>query len=161
MIYKYVIELIHTKSYETIAHVIPQKGAYVEVGNRVLIGLVKEDNRLFQAFMDGIATLYYSGKQFPTTIALQDLHFFMPYIKGKGIRDVYEIVKVRTITGKEAKQTDEDDADSKALRLAFELRYVRKQYAEFQPIDTTKMIVHTFVDTTFDKLDECVIIDKL
>lgn len=157
----FIDELIHTKSYETIAHVIPQKGAYVEVGNRVLIGLVKEDNRLFQAFMDGTATLYYSGKQFPTTIALQNLHFFMPYIKGKGIRDVYEIVKVRTITGKEAKQTDEDDADSKALRLAFELRYVRKQYAEFQPIDTTKMIVHTFVDTTFDKLDECVIIDKL
>lgn len=157
----FIDELIHTKSYETIAHVIPQKGAYVEVGNRVLIGLVKEDNRLFQAFMDGTATLYYSGKQFPTTIALQDLHFFMPYIKGKGIRDVYEIVKVRTITGKEAKQTDKDDADSKALRLAFELRYVRKQYAEFQPIDTTKMIVHTFVDTTFDKLEECVIIDKL
>lgn len=157
----FIDELIHTKSYETIAHVIPQKGAYVEVGNRVLIGLVKEDNRLFQAFMDGTATLYYSGKQFPTTIALQDLHFFMPYIKGKGIRDVYEIVKVRTITGKEAKQTDEDDADNKALRLAFELRYVRKQYAEFQPIDTTKMIVHTFVDTTFDKLEECVIIDKL
>ena len=157
----FIDELIHTKSYETIAHVIPQKGAYVEVGNRVLIGLVKEDNRLFQAFMDGTATLYYSGKQFPTTIALQDLHFFMPYIKGKGVRDVYEIVKVRTITGKEAKQTDEDDADSKALRLAFELRYVRKQYAEFQPIDTTKMIVHTFVDTTFDKLEECVIIDKL
>lgn len=157
----FIDELIHTKSYETIAHVIPQKGAYVEVGNRVLIGLVKEDNRLFQAFMDGTATLYYSGKQFPTTIALQDLHFFMPYIKGKGIRDVYEIVKVRTITGKEAKQTDEDDADSKALRLAFELRYVHKQYAEFQPIDTTKMIGYTFVDTTFDKLDECVIIDKL
>ncbi len=156
----FIDELIHTKSYETIAHVIPQKGAYVEVGNRVLIGLVKEDNRLFQAFMDGTATLYYSGKQFPTTIALQDLHFFMPYIKGKGIRDVYEIVKVRTITSKEAKQTDEDDAYSKALRLAFELRYVRKQYAEFQPIDTTKMIVYTFVDTTFDKLDECVIIDK-
>ena len=152
----FIDELIHTKSYETIAHVIPQKGAYVEVGNRVLIGLVKEDNRLFQAFMDGTATLYYSGKQFPTTIALQDLHFFMPYIKGKGIRDVYEIVKVRTITGKEAKQTDEDDADSKALRLAFELRYARKQYAEFQPIDTTKMIVHTFVDTTFDKLGECI-----
>lgn len=157
----FIDELIHTKSYETIAHVIPQKGAYVEVGNRVLIGLVKEDNRLFQAFMDGTATLYYSGKQFPTTIALQDLHFFMPYIKGKGIRDVYEITSVRTITGKEAKQTDTDDADSKALRLAFELRYVRKQYAEFQPIDTTKMIGYTFVDTTFDKLDECVIIDKL
>ena len=157
----FIDELIHTKSSETIAHVIPQKGAYVEVGNRVLIGLVKEDNRLFQAFMDGTATLYYSGKQFPTTIALQDLHFFMPYIKGLGVRDVYEIVKVRTITGQEAKQTKENDADSKALRLAFELRYIRKQYAEFQPIDTTKMIGYTFIDTTFDKLDECVIIDKL
>ena len=116
---------------------------------------------MFQAFMDGTATLYYSGKQFPTTIALQDLHFFMPYIKGLGVRDVYEIVKVRTITGKEAKQTEEDEADSKALRLAFELRYVRKQYAILQPIDTTKMIGYTFIDTTFDKLDECVIIDKL
>lgn len=158
---KFIDELIHTKSSETIAHVIPQKGAYVEVGNRVLIGLVKEDNRLFQAFMDGTATLYYSGKQFPTTIALQDLHFFMPYIKGLGVRDVYEIVKVRTITGKEAKQTEEDEADSKALRLAFELRYVRKQYAILQPIDTTKMIGYTFIDTTFDKLDECVIIEKL
>ena len=157
----FIDELIHTKSYETIAHVIPQKGAYVEVGNRVFIGLVKEDNRQYQAFVDGTATLYYTGKQFPTTIALQDLHFFMPYIKGQGVRDVYEITKVRTITGKEAKQTDDEDADSKALRLAFELRYVRKQYANFQPIDTTKMIGYTFVDTTFDKLDECVIIDKL
>lgn len=153
----FIDELIHTKSYDTIAHVIPQKGAYVEVGNRVLIGLVKEDNRLFQAFMDGTATLYYSGKQFPTTIALQDLHFFMPYIKGKGIRDVYEIVKVRTITGKEAKQTDEDDADSKALRLAFELRFVRKQYTNFQSINTTKMIGYTFINTTFDKLEECIV----
>ena len=158
---QFIKELINTKSYETIANVIPQKGAYVEVGNRVLIGLVREDNRQFQAFANGTATMYYTGKQFPTTIALQDLHFFMPYIKGQGVRDVYEITKMRTITGKEAKQTDEDGADSKALRLAFELRYVRKQYAEFQPIDTTKMIVHTFVDTTFDKLEECVIIDKL
>lgn len=158
---KFIEELIHTKSYETIAHVIPQKGAYVEVGNRVLIGLVKEDNRQYQAFVDGMATLYYTGKQFPTTIALQDLHFFMPYIKGQGVRDVYEITKVRTITGKEAKQTNEDDADSKALRLAFELKHVRKQYAHFQSVNTSKMIGYTFIDTTFDKLEDCVIVNKL
>lgn len=155
---QFIKELINTKSYETIANVIPQKGAYVEVGNRVLIGLVREDNKQFQAFADGTATMYYTGKQFPTTIALQDLHFFMPYIKGQGVRDVYEITKMRTITGKEAKQTDEDDADSKALRLAFELRYARKQYANLQPIDTTKMIGYTFIDTTFDELDEWVVI---
>lgn len=92
---------------------------------------------------------------------MQDLHFFMPYISGQGVRDVYEITKMRIVTGKEAKQTDEDDAGCKALRLAFELRYVRKQYTNLQPIDTTKMIGYTFIDTTFDKLDECVIIDKL
>ena len=156
---RFIGELIHTKSYETIAQVIPQKGAYVEVGNRVLIGLVKEDNRQYQAFSDGTATLYYTGKQFPTTIALQDLHFFMPYIKGQGIRDVYEIVKVRTITGKEAKQTDADDADNKVLRLAFELKYVRKQYAHFQFVNTSMMIGYTFIDTTFDELEQY-IVDK-
>lgn len=156
----FIEELIQTKSYETIAHVIPQKGTYVEVGNRVLIGLVKEDNIQYQAFADGTASLYYTGKQFPTTIALQDLHFFMPYIKGQGVRDVYEITKVRTITSKEAKQTDEDDADSKDLRLAFELKYVRKQYANLQPIDTTRMIGYTFVDTTFEKLEECMATNK-
>ncbi|MBW4715061.1 DUF2357 domain-containing protein [Prevotella denticola] len=156
----FIEELIQAKSYETIAHVIPQKGTYVEVGNRVLIGLVKEDNIQYRAFADGTATLYYTGKQFPTTIALQDLHFFMPYIKGQGVRDVYEITKVRTITSKEAKQTDEDDADSKALRLAFELKYVRKQYANLQPIDTTRMIGYTFVDTTFEKLEECMATNK-
>lgn len=150
---QFIEDLIKRKSYETIAQVIPQKGAYVEIGNRVLIGLVKEENRQYPKFLDSTATLYYTGKQFPTTIALQDLHFFMPYIKGKGIQDVYEIVKVRTITNKEAKQIDEKDADSETLRLAFELRHVRKQYATPQLIDTSKLINYTFIDTSFDELD--------
>ena len=150
---QFIEDLIKRKSYETIAQVIPQKGAYVEIGNRVLIGLVKEENKQYSKFLDSTATLYYTGKQFPTTIALQDLHFFMPYIKGKGIQDVYEIVKMRTITNKEAKQTDEKDVDSEALRLAFELRYVRKQYANLQMIDTSKLINYTFIDTSFDELD--------
>ena len=157
---RFIEELIRTKSYDTISHVIPQKGAYVEVGNRVLIGLVKDDNRQYEAFMDGTATIYYTGGQFPTTIALQDLHFFMPYIKERGVRDVYEITNIRTITGKEAKQTDKDDADSRALRIAFELRYVRKQYPHFQFVNTSKMIGYSFIDTTFDKLEERVILDK-
>ena len=109
-----------------------------------------------QSFLDGNATLYYTGSHFPTTIALQDLHYFMPYFKGEGIRDVYEIVRVRTITSKEAKQTEgEENVDD--LRLAFELRYVRKQYAEIHPINTSKMINYTFINTTFDELDKIVI----
>ena len=35
--------LINTKSQETISHVIPQKGTFVDVGNRVLIGVAREN----------------------------------------------------------------------------------------------------------------------
>lgn len=155
---RFIEKLIRTKSCETIAHVIPQKGAYVGIGNRLLIGLVKSDNPQYQKFIDSAATLYYTGVQFPTTIALQDLHFFMPYIKGKGVRDTYEIVKVRTITSREAKQTKRDnEAQSETIRIAFELRYVRRRFARYQQIVANKLIDYTFIDTTFDGLTECIL----
>ena len=155
---QFIEELIQNKSHETISKVIPQKGTFVEVGNRVLIGLVTNSSRkgYLQSFKDGSATLYYTGSHFPTTIALQNLHYFMPYFKGEGIRDVYEIMRVRTITSKEVRQTDGEEG-SNDLRLAFELRYFRKQYASIQPINTSKMVNYTFIDTTFDELDKCVI----
>ncbi|MGM9795908.1 MAG: DUF2357 domain-containing protein [Candidatus Aphodosoma sp.] len=152
---QFIKQLIAMKSQEVISQVIPQKGTFVEVGSRVLIGLVTNSSRkdYLQSFIDGNASLYYTGSHFPTTIALQDLHFFMPYIKGEGIRDVYEILRVRTITAKEAKQTEgEEGMDD--LRLAFELQFVRKQYAKIQPINTAKLINYTFIDTTFDGLDD-------
>lgn len=159
---QFIDGLIRRKSSEIISNVIHQKGAFVEVGNRVLIGLVTNSNRkgYTQSFKDGNATLYYTGKCFPTTIALQDLHYFIPYIKGEGVRDVYEITKVRTISEKDAKQIEDDDANY-GIRLAFELRFVRHQYSNYQYIDTRKMINYTFLDTTFEKLDECVIIEKI
>lgn len=80
----------------------------------------------------------------------------MPYFKGEGICDVYEIIRVRTITSKEVKQI-EGDEEVNDLRLAFELRYFRKQYDGIQPINTSKIINHTFIDTTFDELDKCVL----
>lgn len=155
---QFIEQLINMKSHETISNVIPQKGTFVEVGNRVLIGLVTNSSRkgYLQSFKDGNATLYYTGSHFPTTIALQNLHYFMPYFKGEGICDVYEIIKVRTITSKEVKQI-EGDEEVNDLRLAFELRYFRKQYDGIQPINTSKMINHTFIDTTFDELDKCVL----
>ena len=158
---RFIEQLISKKSQEIIFKVIPQKGTFVEVGNRVLIGLVTNSSRkgYLQSFKDGNATLYYTGRHFPTTIALQNLHYFIPYFKGEGIRDVYEIMSVRTITSKEVKQT-EGDGDTNDLRLAFELRYFRKQYANIQPINTSKMINYTFIDTTFEELDKLVIVDQ-
>ena len=146
--------LINTKSQETISRVIPQKGTFVDVGNRVLIGYVRPGkSEYYQRFLDGTATLYYTGKQFPTTIALQNLHFFIPYIKGQGIRDVYEIVRVRTITAKEVKQTEGDEAPIDDLRLAFELRFSKRLYTDYKMIDIHKMVYRTFIDTTFEMLE--------
>ncbi|MGM9694196.1 MAG: DUF2357 domain-containing protein [Alloprevotella sp.] len=150
---EFIHQLIEMKSQKIISNVIPQKGTFVEMGHRVLIGLVTNSSRkgYLQSFIDGTATLYYTGSHFPTTIALQDLHYFMPYFKGKGVRDVYEILRVRTITAKEAKQTEEAAAEND-LRLAFELRFARKEFEDYQPIQTQKMANNTFIDTTFEEL---------
>lgn len=158
---QFIKGLIDDKSTELISNVIPQKGTFVEVGNRVLVGLVSNSNRpgYSTSFLNGTATLYYTGPKFPTTIALQDLHFFIPYIKGEGIRDIYEIVRIRTITGKEAKQSEHVASDD--LRLAFELKFSRKLFANFQPIRTQQMKNYTFIDTTFDKIDDFIIYEKL
>lgn len=151
----FIAKLIETKSQETIAHVIPQKGTFVEVGNRVLIGLVRPNNKnnYYQNFLDGKARLYYTGRKFPTNIALQNLHYFVPYFSSKGIRDVYEIVRIRTISTKEVKRT-EDGKGQDDLRLAFELRFNRRLSDKFRKIDTHNMINYTFIDTTFDKLEK-------
>ena len=113
-----------------------------------------------QSFKDGNATLYYTGSHFPTTIALQGLHYFIPYFKREGIRDVYEIISVRTITSKEVKQT-EGNENINDLRLAFELRFSHKMFDDYQQINTHKLINYTFIDTSFDKIDEWVKFDKL
>ena len=145
--------LINTKSQETISHVIPQKGTFVDVGNRVLIGVARENRTYYKDFLSGaITTCYYTGKRFPTTIALHNLHYFIPYISGKGIRDVYEIVRMKTITSREVKPIEET-ADND-LRLAFELRFSRRLFPDFHPINTSRMISYTFIDTTFDELDK-------
>ncbi|WP_042372000.1 DUF2357 domain-containing protein [Bacteroides neonati] len=159
---QFIEELIQNKSHETISKVIPQKGALLQVPNRLLVGLVGNSSRpgYTQSFLDGNATLYYTGPKFPTTIALHDLHYFIPYIKGEGVRDIYEIVRVRTITGKEAKQIEGESATDD-MRLAFELRFSRKLFDNYHSINTHKLINYTFIDTSFDKMEEWMTVDKL
>ena len=143
------------KSSTTISNVIPQKGAFVEVGNRVLIGLVKPSSckGYFEDFENGCATLYYTGARFPSTIALHNLHFFIPYFKNKGIRDVYEITKIRTIKGSEAKQQEGVEEHLDDIRLAFELKYNRSLSEQYRKIDGKSFIDYTFIDTTFEDLE--------
>lgn len=149
---EFIKKLVQAKSEETISQVIPQKGTFVEIGNRVLIGLIRGSRPGYvEEFENREATLYYTGKHFPTTIELQNLHFFIPYMKEKGVRDVYEIVKVRTITSQEARKMEGPDVNTDDLRLAFELRFSRSLSENYQKI-TKKMANYTFIDTTFDAL---------
>ena len=150
----FIEQLTGMKSYETVSHVIPQKGTFVDVGNRVLLGIVKSSSRAgyFESFENGTADLYYTGSHFPTTIALQDLHFFMPVIPKKGIRDVYEILKIRTITSKEAHQVA-DDSDSD-MRLAFTLKFHHRQFEEYKKVNNHQMKNYAFIDTTFADLPQ-------
>lgn len=85
------------------------------------------------------------------TVSLDNLHWFVPYIKEKGIRDVYEIKSIRTMKSSEAKN-DETAGDD--LRLAFELGtscHLHPDHPDYQPHDLK--INHTFTDTTLSDLD--------
>ena len=147
----FIKELIGMKSSETIANVIPQKGSIVHVPDRVLVGLVRQSSRkvYYENFENSTAEIYYTGANFPTTISLDGLHYFIPYFKEKGINDVYRIKRIRTITGKEAKQ-DETAGDD--LRLAFELEFSHKLGDTYLPIDTRRLVNYTFLDTTFEEV---------
>ncbi len=100
--------------------VVNQYKKKVSIDNKrhLLVGLVKNDNRDY--FLDGEPTkIYYTGKtkSFPSTIALNKLYYFMPYIKGLGVKDLYLIKKAR-IGKKSEIHADCEDNDP---RLVFEL----------------------------------------
>ena len=139
----FIADLLRKKAVEVVEQVIPQKGTTLAVKNRVLVGVVKEDNPQYSNFLGGTATQYYSGDTFPTTISLDGIDFFAPYIQGKGVRDLYEVTGIHTAT--KAKGAEDDK-----LRITFELKYLRQINDEFK--NTPLPILHSFADTTLDQL---------
>lgn len=120
----------------------------VEMDKDVLISLVKSDN--VERYLDQSAKIYYTGKRFPSTVALNKLYYFMPYIKRKGIRDLYLIKIARVGTRKEG-QPDNDPND---FRLVFEIEFVKKLFKDYKPVELE--IWHTFTDTNLKEvLDKC------
>ncbi len=118
----------------------------VEMDKNVLISLVKNDN--VERYLDQSAKIYYTGKKFPSTVALNKLYYFMPYIKRKGIRDLYLIKIARVGTRKEG-QPDNDPND---FRLVFEIEFVKKLFNDYKPIELE--IWHTFTDTNMRTIIE-------
>ena len=115
-----------------------------DMDKNVLISLVKNDN--VERYLDQSAKIYYTGKKFPSSVALNKLYYFMPYIKKKGIRDLYLIKIARVGTRKEG-QPDNDPND---FRLVFEIEFVKTLFKDYKPVELE--IWHTFTDTTMDVL---------
>ena len=116
----------------------------IDESKNVLISLVKKDN--FEQYLDKSAKIYYTGKKFPSKVALNKLYYFMPYLKGKGIRDLY-LIKIARVGTRREGQSGEDKND---FRLVFEIEYVTQLFDDYQSIDLK--IWRTFTDTTLKDL---------
>ena len=111
----------------------------LEEDKNVLVSLVKNDN--IDLFLDGSARIYYTGKKFPSTVALNKLYYFMPYVKQKGIKDIY-LISIARVGSKHEVHPDADEND---LRLVFEIEKVGQLFDDYKPIELK--IWHTFTDT--------------
>lgn len=119
-----------------------KKNHEIKPEKNLLIGFVKPDHQDY--FLDGETDkIYYTGKtkSFPSTVALNKLYYFMPYIKGKGVKDLY-LIKIVRIGNKQEVVEDSTDTDP---RLIFELEYITS-LKTYQPVKLN--IFRTYRDTS-------------
>ena len=124
----------------------PKKQFKLEKTKNLLIGFVKPDNTDY--FLDGSQTkIYYTGKtkSFPSTIALNKLYYFMPYIKGRGVRDLY-LIRIARIGSKAEVHKDCDDKDP---RLVFDLEFLQS-LPEYLSVKLN--MFNTYCDTTLGRI---------
>lgn len=112
--------------------------------NNLLVSIVKNDT--IDLLLDGSINVYYTGKRFPSTVELNHLYYFMPYRKGKGIRDLYYIKVARV----GSKHEVHPEADPNDLRLVFEIEFVKQLFPDYKPIELK--IWHAFTDTTLHNI---------
>ena len=99
----------------------PQKQYVLDKAKHLLIGLVKKDNEEY--FLKEEPTkIYYTSKAktFPSTVSINKLYYFMPYIKEKGVRDLY-LIRIARIGNKAEIYPESKDEEP---RLVFELEYL-------------------------------------
>lgn len=126
----------------------PKKTYSLDKNKRLLIGFVKPDNQKY--FLNQEPTkIYYTGKtkSFPSTIALNKLYYFMPYIKGKGVKDIY-LIRIARIGNKAEIHPKSKD---KEPRLVFELEYL-ESLPQYMPIKLN--IFNTYCDTLLGRIND-------
>jgi len=122
----------------------------LDLTQNVLVCNVKKDN--MEHFLDGTAKIYYSGERFPSTVALNKLYYFIPYI-GKqcdqdyfGIKDLY-LIKIARVGSRREGELDNDPND---LRIVFELQFVKHLFPDYKK--QRLYIWQTYTDTTLEKI---------
>lgn len=126
----------------------PKKQYTLDKTKHLLIGVVKKDNEEY--FLKEEPTkVYYTGPSgtFPSTIALNKLYYFMPYIKGKGVSDLY-LIRVARIGNKAEIHPETGD---ERPRLVFELEYL-ESLSRNQWIRLDKDSGFAFKDTLLGKV---------
>ena len=97
-------------------------------------------------YLEQDARIYYTGKDFPSTVELNHLYYFMPYVKKKGIRDLY-LIRVARVGSKHEVHPETDPND---LRLVFEIEFVKQLFDDYKQI--VLEIWHTYTDTTLENV---------
>lgn len=123
----------------------PKKQYTLDPAKHLLIGLVKKDNEEY--FLKEEPTkIYYTGKTktFPSTVAINKLYYFMPYIKEKGVRDLY-LIRVARIGNKAEIHPKSNDEEP---RLVFELEYL-ESLPEYEMLSLTR---HWYKDTLLGRI---------
>ena len=123
----------------------PKKQYTLDKAKHLLIGLVKKDNEAY--FLKEEPTkVYYTGKTktFPSTIAINKLYYFMPYIKGKGVRDLY-LIRIARIGNKAEIHPEAKDEHP---RLVFELEYLES----LPDYEMVKLNQYWYKDTLLGKI---------
>ena len=117
----------------------------LDPAKHLLIGLVKKDNEEY--FLKEEPTkIYYTGKTktFPSTVVINKLYYFMPYIKEKGVRDLY-LIRVARIGNKSEIHIESNDEEP---RLVFELEYL-ESLPEYQMV---KLHKYWYKDTLLGRI---------
>ena len=123
----------------------PKKQYTLDPAKHLLIGLVKKDNEEY--FLKEEPTkIYYTGKTktFPSTVVLNKLYYFMPYIKEKGVRDLY-LIRVARIGNKAELYPNSKDEEP---RIVFELEYL-ESLPEYEMV---KLNRYWFKDTLLGRI---------
>lgn len=122
-----------------LARIIPINDLNNGLKQHVLICLISP--KYEDSFLSQTATLYYSGKRFPSAIKLDQLQYFVPYIKGKGVRDLY-LIKIARIGSKCEIELDCLKTD---YRIIFEIEFKKQLFNCYMPLHLN--IWHTYTDS--------------